>query len=307
MSRYDFKQQTMKRILLLSLSLGTILCLSFTSSRPKPTAKSALKILKGFCEFVPSGDLIQGEDTTSIQSFYMSSGEITNFQYLEFLYHLKKEGDTEKLAIAAVDTARWNSQPEGFYQPMVDFYHKHPAYHNYPVVNISREAAQLYCDWLTEVYDSISGGQLSLKFRIPTHEEWLYAAQGNIPNSTYSWGGPFLRNSEGQSLANYLGFGAENITRNPETGTFEVMPETMHFKEGEYMIVAPSKSYWPNTFGIYNLNGNVAEMVANGDVAVGGSWRSPGYDIRNVSTQKFENPSPEVGFRIVATYIMPEK
>ncbi len=68
-------------------------------------------------------------------------------------------------------------------------------------------------------------------------------------------------------------------------------------------VLAPCKSYWPNEFGIYNLSGNVAEMLGDEDVVVGGDWRSPGYDVQLTSARPYEGPSPAIGFRVVATII----
>jgi len=70
---------------------------------------------------------------------------------------------------------------------------------------------------------------------------------------------------------------------------------------------APVKSYWPNGFGLYNMNGNVAEMVSDVEVALGGSWADPGYDVRIASKKAFTGASKTVGFRIVATVVPSEK
>jgi len=43
--------------------------------------------------------------------------------------------------------------------------------------------------------------------------------------------------------------------------------------------------------------GNVAEMVNGGELAVGGSFQSTGYDIRVQSTMPMEGYSAEIGFR----------
>ncbi len=86
-------------------------------------------------------------------------------------------------------------------------YHKHPAYHSYPTVNVSRDGAVLFCEWLTSIYDSLSNGELKLKFRIPTRAEWIRAARGDHHEYTYSWKGPFLRNSKGTVIANFVRLG----------------------------------------------------------------------------------------------------
>ena len=295
----------MQRSIYFLLFLLISVSLAFTGGK-KPSAKRAQKVLDGFCSYVPSGYAMVGEDTVSVQAFYMSSTEITNFQYQEFLHALKRSGDIEKLKIAQIDSSKWvNNLGHG--EPYKKHYHNHQAYLHYPVVNISKEGASLYCEWLTDMYDSLSGGELKIQFRIPTHAEWLRAARGANHSQMYSWGGPYLRNSEGQFLANCLRIGDENITKNPESGRIEIVSrDKMQYNASVSNevndVTAPAKSYRPNEFGFYNLNGNVAEMIADGSIAVGGSWRSPGYDIRNESTLEFSQPSPTVGFRVVATY-----
>lgn len=278
--------------------------MSFISGK-KPSAKTALKTVKKFCSYIPSGQTLVENDTVSVQSFYVSKGEITNFQYQEFLADLKRKGELEKLKIAQIDTNNWKTGLKWENEAYAEHYHDHPAYREYPVVNISKEGAELYCKWLTEKYDSLSNGELKLIFRIPTHTEWLRAVKGSQMRSSYTWGGPYLRNSKGQVLANFLRFGAENITRNQETGVLEITTKDVgySFIEDNADVTAPSISYWPNEFGIYNMNGNVAEMVSDQNIVVGGDWRSPGYDIRNESFRAYKGASVTVGFRVVASYV----
>ena len=261
-------------------------------------------MLNEFCNFVPSGFVVVGDDTSSVQSFYMSSTEITNLQYNEFLNDLKTTGEIEKLAIAIIDTACW-TRGKMYGEPMAKYYHSHPAYDAYPVVGISKEGAEMFCEWLSDKYTQLSGGELKLKFRLPRQEEWMRAARGSNHYQTYAWNSPYLRNKEGMLQANFLAIGSENVRRNEDTGTLEVVRDgiTINHSDAAYDIVAPTRSYWPNAQGFYNLNGNVAELIADGNRAVGGAWTSPGYDIRNESVMAVEGPRPDVGFRVVATMI----
>ena len=303
----------MIRLHFLSITAFVLFAFNFGG---KPSFKLAFKSLEGFCNYVPSGTAVIENDTMMVQSFYMSN-EITNLQYTKFLEYLETEGRTEDLAIAMVDSNAWNTSfPNAFYKPMGRFYHSHPAYFNYPVVNISKQGAELFCEYLNTYYDSLSGGELRLKFRIPTRAEYIRAARGINHSQIYSWTGSTLYRTEGKCVfigqvqANCIRNGAECITRNQETGKLEFIaadypPEDL-VSDGTF-IIAPSKSYWPNDFGFYNINGNVAEMISDGPYAVGGDWQSPGYDIRNESIKSFDKPHPTIGFRVVATYFNPEK
>lgn len=296
----------MKKLIFL-LPVILIVLSSVTQTDKKPSLKKANKVLSNFCAFIPSGNALVENDTLSVSSFYMSKTEITNFQYLEFLWHLKESGDEEAYRIAVVDSLKWRTVGihSGF-DTMLEYYHKHPAYRDYPVVNISREAAELYCEWLSAMYDSISGGELQLKFRIPTRAEWIRAARGDRHRATYSWKGPFVMNENGLLQANFIRNGAECIRRNPETGKLEYISTNYYFEEPDNLssfVIAPAESYWPNQFGLFNMNGNVSEMISDGDFVVGGDWLSPGYDIRNESIRDFKEPSPTSGFRVVATFM----
>ncbi len=288
----------MKYILLMGLSIP--LALLLTSHNTKIDRKTKKALNEGYT-FVPSGSLKLHQDSVTIQSFIMLRGEITNIHWKEFLSDLKSKGEVEKLTICQVDSAKWNGKGASM-NPYAEFYHTHPAYNQYPVVNISKEAAELYCLWLTENFLPNKVGQTKLQFRLPTHNEWIYAAKGGSKTGAYAWGTFYLQNQKGQFQCNFVRLGAENITRDSNS---RYTVKTNLNNSSEYVnyadVTAPSKSFWPNAFGLYNMNGNVAELIADKHIVAGGSWRDPGYDVRNESFQPYEGPRPTVGFRVVAT------
>ena len=304
----------MKTTFLISICLTGLILLSFSSNK-KPSLKTAMKALNEFCGYIPSGNSVIEGDTLSVQGFYMSSTEITNAQYQEFLLDLRLKGENEKYEIAKVDSLGWNTK-YGQNAKYSDYYHIHPAYAQYPVVNITKAGAEMFCEWLTEEYNQLSNGELKLKFRIPTRAEWIRAARGDNHNRVYTWKGVSLLKKDGKSVfhgqiqANFIRNGAECITRNEETGKLEFTfadYSSENYENSGADVMAPVISYWPNEFGMYHMNGNVAEMISEGNFAVGGGWNSPGYDIRNESIKKFEEANYTVGFRVVATYIEPLK
>ena len=63
-------------------------------------------------------------------------------------------------------------------------------------------------------------------------------------------------------------------------------------------VTAPVQSYWANKYGIYNLSGNVAEMIADKGRAVGGSWDDPAASVTTESEVTFDKPRPTIGFRV---------
>jgi formylglycine-generating enzyme required for sulfatase activity len=74
-------------------------------------------------------------------------------------------------------------------------------------------------------------------------------------------------------------------------------------------LTAPVSSYYPNDFGIYNMCGNVAEMVYN-DVetkaagTAGGGWRNSEEEIKILGPDPYAGvttANPAIGFRVVMT------
>lgn len=201
-----------------------------------------------------------------------------------------------------MDTNNWNVEfgNKAYLEPMAQLYHHHPAYLGYPVVNITKEAALLYCEWLTTKLNThLTEENFKVEVSLPTRNEWLRAANGDHRYPMYSWGGPYLRNDKGCFLSNFNSIGDESIHYNTESGEYEIKPMAgrgnTYLKDNAF-FTAHVSSYFPNDYGIYNLNGNVAEMVQEG-VACGGSWKSSGYDIRNASTTPINHVSTTIGFR----------
>lgn len=279
-----------------------------TNKKTVTTLKDMKKLMEKGYSYVPSGVTLLETDTVSCQGFFMMKGEVTNFNYLEYLYALKNSGQTEAYQAALPDTTKWNTSM-GYNQTYVNYYFRHPAYRDYPVVNLTRQQAEGYCQWLTEVWRKNTGNP-DLVFRLPTRAEFLRAANGEKINRPYAWDGPYIRNAKGAYLCNHFALDNVCISRDTTTGELKIVPLDMDLSSGNGVdITAPSISYYPNEFQLYNLNGNVAEMVSDGPIAVGGSWYSPGYDVRNQSAMPFKEASPFIGFRPVMTFIekLPEK
>jgi formylglycine-generating enzyme required for sulfatase activity len=270
---------THRKILFLGIvALG--LSTAFAPGRSgKPAVPKAVR--KQYLE-VPAGEAFMGGDRVPVGAFFLSRSEVTNIAYREYIADLKRLGDTAALAIAMPDTAQWNTE-YAFQEPLRLHYFSHPAYANYPVVNVSQQAAEAYCTWLAGKLNAIAPEGTSYAVRLPSRAEWVRAAQGELGRTAYSWGGPYTRNSKGCFLANYRA----------EAG--EPGPEAMVYSNVE--ITAPVESYFPNGLGLYCMNGNVAEWLQETGQAAGGSWRDVCADIRNESVASVSGPAPTVGFR----------
>lgn len=216
---------------------------------------------------------------------YMGKTEVTNQDYAAFLGNLFRSRKMELLEVCRPDSTAWTkTYPSGFVKPMEDMYHNHPAYRSYPVVNVSYESVLKYCDWLTEQYNSQRKRKFNkVVFRLPTEEEWRFAAGSRDRNAETCFEGDKIKNEKGCWLANIK-----------EKGNY--------VGDGGFFMVKVD-SYSPNGYGLFNTMGNVSEMIDEKGKAKGGSWNSEFKDARFSKTQTYTEPSPTVGFRIVMEII----
>ncbi|MEM6725542.1 MAG: SUMF1/EgtB/PvdO family nonheme iron enzyme [Bacteroidota bacterium] len=292
------------RTFLVAVVTCFVLCSAF-SGKEDPIFSKKLKEYP----YVPSGsfypasalgntDGLDPAEKITIAGFFIAEKEVTNAEYRRFLDDLKANGRIEDLAKAKIHNNNWIID-SNVNEPWANTYHIHEAFDDYPVVNISHEGAQLYCQWLTEQLHAQFPEYSSSYFRLPTKEEFSYAAQGGHELAPYSWGGYGLRNAKGEYLANFRRIGSESITRDQETGELKLLHSTSPQLRTPNYGPSPSTSFLPNDYGAYHMCGNVAEMTMEKGLAMGGSWRAPGYDIRVYSEMNYDEPSPEVGFRPV--------
>jgi gliding motility-associated lipoprotein GldJ len=88
----------------------------------------------------------------TVSSFYMDETEVTNLHYREYLYWLRNVYGTdypEVLKKALPDTLVWRDKL-AFNEPYVEYYLRHPAYKDYPVVGINWLQANDFCSWRTD-------------------------------------------------------------------------------------------------------------------------------------------------------------
>jgi formylglycine-generating enzyme required for sulfatase activity len=130
-----------------------------------------------------------------------------------------------------------------------------------PVANISWQEAALFCNWLSrraglplfylEENGLVTGFSVdSHGYRLPTEAEWAWAAKINLDGESmmFPWGTDLYPptqttgNYADQSAAKFLGFTMSN------------------YNDG-YPVSATIGSFEPNSKGLYDMSGNVAEWV----------------------------------------------
>lgn len=87
----------------------------------------------------------------TVSSFYMDQTEVTNFHWLEYMYWIGRAYESYPMVSknALPDTLCWRS-PLSFMEKYVDYYLRHPAYRDYPVVGVSWLQANDFCKWRTD-------------------------------------------------------------------------------------------------------------------------------------------------------------
>lgn len=219
-------------------------------------------------------------------NIWASETEVTNLEYRGFLNNLKRSRNDELYKRCIYDSTQWKEKFQYAYNdPMVENYHWHPAYDNYPVVNISYEAAVEYCKWLTTQYNTQRKRNFTqVVFRLPTKSEWLLMAKPDKGSNETCFEDDKVTNEKGCYLAN------------------------MKVEKGDYASdgafhTAQVDSYLPNDKGFFCTMGNVAEMTDQKGVAKGGSWYHTFAESKFDKSQKFTGPDPGIGFRVVMEVI----
>jgi formylglycine-generating enzyme required for sulfatase activity len=224
---------------------------------------------------------------------YAGKYEVSNVQYRHFLEDLKKQNKHEEWEAARVDSCNWTPKKGIYSEKMRDYYHLHPAYDFYPVVNVSISSATAYCTWLTEKYHSNPKRKYQkVIFRLPTCEEWESAAHGADSSSRYPWEGDFLLDKHMRMQCN-------------SQLDYSIIP-FIKFNPFEADKFSPVKSYKPNSIGLYNMSGNVAEMVSDLALTKGGSWQDDSYYMQIRVSQPYNLESQyDVGFRVFMEILEP--
>lgn len=285
-----------------------ILCLCICGHLAHATNDPLVKAYERFAKKMSGYEFVSNHQDPEA-SFLMFTSEITNLDYLEFLFETKQQQGLEVYNKMLPDTSLWRAFP-GFGETLEFTYHNHPAYHQYPAVNISYEQATRYCEWLEGVLnrnEMVMGYKLQVK--LPSLEEWTYAASdGGVEDNTLPWPGRSLV-QEGQRRAFYNEISQFDILKDNEDG-LKIYDNSFYYPHPErYGIFLGDVHYLETGFwNLAHMAGNAAEFVEEKGVTKGGSWRDPAYYMLNHVSQTYEDTGASIsnGFRVLVKLVPDE-
>jgi formylglycine-generating enzyme required for sulfatase activity len=190
---------------------------------------------------VPAGKLTTAtgaadgkERAVEVKSFWIGKTEVTFDEYSYWFYKLDMpKADRDK----GVDAQSRPSPPYG--DPQRGFGSR-----NYPAISPTYNAAVFYCKWLS--------AKTGRKFRLPTEEEWEYAARAGGPATPPS-------SDELRKIAWFRSNSEENgVNKAHECATLAA-----------------------NAWGLHDMLGNAAEWCSTLDAGIhGGALRGGHYDAK---------------------------
>ena len=233
-----------------------------------------------------------------VDNFFYDQNEVSNINWKVYKYMIGTEfgEDSEEYKSTLLDTEVW-LELDGHMGPLVNVYDSHPSYDDYPVVGVSHDQAKSFCEWRTKaIRKNLKENDIeapSFEYRLPSLLEWKLIADLGFSDKTKK---KIEKMKKRNTRKNQF---SEPLLYNMKSRKIE--SENPNIKDNyRSTLPAPSFTYLPNEVGVFNIYGNIAEMVREPGIAVGGSFMHYYDDIvPSNKTIEYSGPRNWLGFRCV--------
>ncbi len=239
-------------------------------NRPTPSPTTSAQTFKADLVEIPGGEFRMGRDegplqerpahTVTVQTFFLDRNEVVNEEYAEFVRETN-----------AAPPSNWPKGKPVFGQE------------KWPVSNVSADDAKNFAAWRS-ARDGVT-------YRLPTEEEWEYAARGGDQDYLYPWGNEW----EGNRAVVHTAF----------TQTVGSLKEGQN-RWGVNDLIGNVWEWTSTTFAFYpgNKGRSVPPEYLSWVIKRGGSFASDPNDKANPITSTYRDFAPSstrdltIGFRL---------
>lgn len=276
-----------------------------------------IKFNKSLYTKIPAYKTIHAGEPVVLDGFAIRNVGITNLEYKAFLADLLAQNRRDDYLLCVVHEDNWTKQG---CRGLANDYFQDKTYNDFPVVNVSYEAAKLFCKWLedeTGAYILQTNPKLkTLRIRLPYDEEWVFAAREGYAKIAFEKGYNTIYDESvglvNRSFTNRVELVKKHAERvdtlynyyatNRYGWTEKEM--TDFFATGlDYYNREPADTIYAERMKVLGKFGHVSEMVPqknNNKLWLSGlSWKSKAEYQKLEQEFKTEGSSPFVGFRII--------